>query len=324
MSGRYEGAFLFPSVLMVYIFCTSKSIRNFVADGSINTDGSIITDGSKAMGGKVFMGGKVMGGKAFKTLKRLRTISHLGVTDLETDTTRVTRVLSALRVAPETHPGVADLEAGETNQAREAPSKGGSAARGVAPHGTAAGATGRRTVAGATETMKGVAKQGYANVAAEVATVTVKGFAKLKGIAHVERKKGLREADLVDDEMVHHVNAVDGADPRVLNRSGPEKKSWMACPDGQIPSKPMRLIKWEKIFYQIDSTLRGYLHEEEALGFFTFIRLDLSKEGIKRFVRYAARGGDQMLVLSEFVDVSEILLSQVSGERTTAAGAHSR
>ena len=67
---------------------------------------------------------------------------------------------------------------------------------------------------------------------------------------------------------------------------------------------------------QIDSTLRGYLHEEEALGFFTFIRLDLSKEGIKRFVRYAARGGDQMLVLSEFVDVSEILLSQVSGERT--------
>ena len=105
-------------------------------------------------------------------------------------------------------------------------------------------------MAGATETMKGVAKQGYANVASEVATVTVKGFAKLKGIAHVERKKGLREADLVDDEMVHHVNAVDGADPRVLNRSGPEKKSWMACPDGQIPSKPMRLIKWEKIFYQ--------------------------------------------------------------------------
>jgi len=204
--------------------------------------------------------------------------------------------------------------------------------------------------------MKGIAKQGYANVAAEVATVKVKGFAKLKGVAHVERKKGLREADLVDDEMVHHVNAVDGADPRVLNRSGPEKKSWMACPDEQIPSKPMRLIKWEKIFYQarrckpcthtcmlcaafvadeqvsapatvpaahpcrnlrqIDSTLRGYLHEEEALGFFTFIRLDLSKEGIKRFVKYAARGGDQMLVLSEFVDVSEILLSQVSGERT--------
>ena len=77
---------LAPSARQVYIFCTSKSIRNFVADGSINTDGSIITDGSKAMGGKVFMGGKVMGGKAFKTLKRLRTISHLGVTDLETVT----------------------------------------------------------------------------------------------------------------------------------------------------------------------------------------------------------------------------------------------
>ena len=44
--------------------------------------------------------------------------------------------------------------------------------------------------------------------------------------------------------------------------------------------------------HQIDNNLRGYLHEEEALAFYSFIRLDLSKDGIKRYSDQALlRGG---------------------------------
>ena len=166
----------------------------------------------------------------------------------------------------------------------------------------------------------------------------------------VFKKKGLRESDLLEDDMMHH-------DKKALEGTGED--------EGPPPSIAMRRIKWERIFYQarlcrpcthsrmychagdeqlvrlfgptqtvtlsapatitaaptcrnphqMDNDLRGFLHEEEAVAFYTFIRLDLTKDEIKNKA-HEMESDDQMIVLSEFIKVSETLLGKVTGERT--------
>ena len=117
-----------------------------------------------------------------------------------------------------------------------------------------------------------------------------------------------------------------------------------------------RLLKWEKIFYQapqphskaptptghppssssnplpivpppptqMDQELRGYLFEEETVAFYTFIRLDLSRDAIEKEMMDALKTAkdvgqdDQMVVLSEFLTISEGLLSKCSSELVDA------
>ena len=166
----------------------------------------------------------------------------------------------------------------------------------------------------------------------------------------VSKKKGLRESDLLEDDMMHH-------DKKALEGTGED--------EGPPPSIAMRRIKWERIFYQarlcrpcthsrmychagdeqpirlfgstqtvtlsapatitaaptcrnphqMDNDLRGFLHEEEAVAFYTFIRLDLTQKEIKNKA-HEMESDDQMIVLSEFIKVSETLLGKVTGERT--------
>lgn len=166
----------------------------------------------------------------------------------------------------------------------------------------------------------------------------------------MSKKKGLRESDLLEDDMMHH-------DKKALEGTGED--------EGPPPSIAMRRIKWERIFYQarlcrpcthsrmychagdeqpirlfgstqtvtlsapatitaaptcrnphqMDNDLRGFLHEEEAVAFYTFIRLDLTKDEIKNKA-HEMESDDQMIVLSEFIKVSETLLGKVTGERT--------
>jgi len=108
----------------------------------------------------------------------------------------------------------------------------------------------------------------------------------------MSKKKGLRESDLLEDDMMHH-------DKKVVDKVDKEEANLL------------RQIKLEKIFYQMDNDLRGFLHEEEAVAFYTFIRLDLTKEEIKKRA-HAMESDDQMIVLSEFIEVSETLLSGVT------------
>jgi len=118
----------------------------------------------------------------------------------------------------------------------------------------------------------------------------------------VFKKKGLRESDLLEDDMMHH-------DKKAVEGTGED--------EGPPPSIAMRRIKWERIFYQMDNDLRGFLHEEEAVAFYTFIRLDLTQKEIKKKA-HEMESDDQMLVLSEFIKVSETLLGKVTGELVDA------
>jgi len=240
---RYKGAFLFPSILMVYIFCTTKSFRRFAAG-----------DG---------------GGTA---------------------------------VAPES-----SASANKPGRRPTAKSKGK-----VADSSAAGVGEGRQPV-----TLEKAAKNNdfISDVVNKSIARRTNKLDALTLSVDVSRKKGLRASDLLEDDMMHHVTAVDGANPPNHAPTQP----WMAATgenDDIIPSKAMRLLKWEKIFYQIDNDLRGYLHEEEALAFYTFIRLDLSKAEVEE--KATRFGGDQMLVLSEFIEVSEILLREVSKELVEA------
>ena len=74
----------------------------------------------------------------------------------------------------------------------------------------------------------------------------------------------------------------------------------------------------------MDQGLRGYLFEEETVAFYTFIRLDLSRDAIEKEMKDALKTAgdvgqdDQMVVLSEFLAISEGLLSKCSSELVDA------
>lgn len=162
----------------------------------------------------------------------------------------------------------------------------------------------------------------------------------------MSKKKGLRESDLLEDDMMHHdkkvVDKVDKEEANLLRQIKLEKifyqarlcrpctHSRMYCHAGD--EQPIRLFGSTQTVtlsapatitaaptcrnpHQMDNDLRGFLHEEEAVAFYTFIRLDLTKEEIKKRA-HAMESDDQMIVLSEFIEVSETLLSGVTEART--------
>lgn len=119
------------------------------------------------------------------------------------------------------------------------------------------------------------------------------------------QKKEMRETDLLEDDMMHHSKPLLDAE-----------KNLVECEEKEAPPEVMRLLTWEKIFYQIDDKLRGYLFIEEATAFFTFIRLDKSQKAIKKVlddINENQKNPDSVIILSEFIQASEALLGKVTG-----------
>ena len=190
-------------------------------------------------------------------------------------------------------------------------------------------------------------RSSFGTATTAVVAVNKLSSASIKALTKdVSKKKGLRESDLLEDDMMHHdkkvVDKVDKEEANLLRQIKLEKifyqarlcrpctHSRMYCHAGD--EQPIRLFGSTQTVtlsapatitaaptcrnpHQMDNDLRGFLHEEEAVAFYTFIRLDLTKKKIEKEV-HAMESDDQMIVLSEFIEVSETLLSGVTEART--------
>jgi len=88
-----------------------------------------------------------------------------------------------------------------------------------------------------------------------------------------------------------------------------------------------RVLKYERTFYKLDQNVRGYVRTDEAVAFFTFVRLDLSPKAIdsamgQLIALSSQEKEDQMVVLSEFLTVASGLLAGVSMDLIDAGIEH--